>query len=165
MSVNIVDKTTGELTKVAGNVAPILDAVTDGNLNAVTSNAVYDVLHESFTLASEEGETLEHYLDRFFAGMDRSKITTKSALIVNNYAYRINVILLNQVEFIRHSFSVNSSNTTEQFQRYILKPSGSKKYNIANTIAGVAGSSGVSSTYAISDVSNATTFDTLTLYY
>lgn len=48
MSYNLVNPTTGDLTRVAGGTVPAIDVVENGNMKAVTSNAVYDALVDSF---------------------------------------------------------------------------------------------------------------------
>lgn len=85
MSVNIVNKTTGELTKVAGNVAPPTDSVTNGDMRPVTSNAVhdniYDKEHDHVSYTSVSGDTWETMFNKLYALVDRSKLTSKSVLV------------------------------------------------------------------------------------
>lgn len=46
MSVSIRDKTTGEWVQAAGGTGEVVNGVTDGDMRAVTSNAVYDAVKE-----------------------------------------------------------------------------------------------------------------------
>ena len=50
MSYNLVNPTTGDLTRVAGGTVPAVDVVENGNINPVTSNAVYDTLNTVDTM-------------------------------------------------------------------------------------------------------------------
>jgi hypothetical protein len=76
--VNITDDT-------AVGSGPVVDVVEDGNLNAVTSNAVYDITNNPYPRGYVEvvanNETYSSLLGRLYALVDKTKVSCQSKLI------------------------------------------------------------------------------------
>lgn len=97
MSVNKVDKTDGSLIPIAGYSAQEkVDAVTDGDMRAVTSNAVHDALYKTSVVVTREAgssTTLADMLNELFSKIDASKMTEKAMLIYRNPSAQVKAIL------------------------------------------------------------------------
>lgn len=96
MSVNIVDKVTGNLTKVAGNVAPPTDSVTDGDMRPVTSDAVHKLYYgweypeeRYITLTGQTDETYRQLLIRLQSLIDYSKVSLHTRIGIGAVRYVI----------------------------------------------------------------------------
>ena len=61
MSVSIRDKTTGEWAQVAGGTGEVVNAVTNGDMKAVTSNAVAEALNDKVDKVTGKGLSTEDY--------------------------------------------------------------------------------------------------------
>ena len=152
MSVNIVNKTTGELIKVAGNVAPPTDSVTNGDMRPVTSNSVYDAIHDAYTVNGQSGETYGDLILRLNALIPDSKKSGYARL-------RVSAMTLIPSNYITKEFvacvpvvGTGIANTSISFYKVFMNTG--KYYQIKQTF----NSSGVSTT-TLTDLSNTNAAD------
>lgn len=102
----------------------VVDAVTNGDMNPVTSNAVYDYLNRTLTITKLENETYGEMLDRLFAAIDLDKVTPKTALVVGTAVHHIVTWSTAELRFIRERVGTGTSTFTI-LENYTVKRTGS----------------------------------------
>lgn len=121
MSLNIVNKTTGDLTQVAGNAT---DKV--GNLNALNTTdksscvgAINEVasglatlnaqVNRGFVSVTADGvKTLTTLLNELYALVDRSKVSNESCILSGVGVFRLSVVSLDMLVYV-FSYSLDNS--------------------------------------------------------
>lgn len=85
------------LTDDAATTTAVVDVLQDGNMNAVTSNAVYDAIHNTDftidTLALEDGATTVVEVDKTVNSLSQYKFILIS-IIVNSSDDRVNTVMI-----------------------------------------------------------------------
>lgn len=73
----------------------VVDAVTNGDMNPVTSNAVYDYLNDSVTVTPVEGDSAATLLSKLRQATDYSRLNERSTLLVtmSETGYPANIIM------------------------------------------------------------------------
>jgi hypothetical protein len=167
MSRNIVDKTTGELKKVAGNVAPPTDSVTEGDMRPVTSNAVYDYLNNTVTVTRTSGETVKSFLNRVYAAIDLTKITANTKLETGTASvYPLSSHGSSGLYFSKGSVTFGSGDIAEQITQLRLHETNSHlKY--VDFMTGAGTGSGSSVLWDMGDQTDSTTSgpSSITIHY